>query len=350
MDKKFFKFIPKLFLFLLPFIVLGLSYFVFDPFHVLRSYKEYGSNYLKTYNRNRISTETYKIYNPEYNFNSFIFGSSRASAFQTQDWSKYINEKNPFHFDAFNDNISGIRGKMEYIDKQDGKLKNVLIIIDSDTFSEAYDESESIVHHKDYRWTNESWLSYHTRFFKAYFKKKYFLSYLDLKFFGKYRPFYMDEFFKFKYFYTTPLNDFLFPENIEKIKADSIQYYKDPEFHERVMSPKMFDPQIQKHHLADLKAIDSLFKVHKTNYKIIISPLFDQRAYNPIDLNILNIYFGKQHVYNFSGKNKYTDDISNYYEISHYKPIIGKRIMEEIYLVSDSTNSATTGKWSEGNR
>jgi len=331
MDKKFFKFIPKVFLFGAPFILLALSYFAFDPFHVLRNYPHYGSNYLKTFNRNRLSTQTYLNYKDEYYFNSFIFGSSRSSAFHTEDWGPLIHEPAPFHFDAFNDNISGIRGKLEFIHKNGSKIKNVLIIVDSDTFSEQYDESESIVHHKDYRWTNENALSYHTRFFKAYFKKKYFVSYLDLKLFKTYRPAYMDEFFKFKYYYTTPLNDFLFPENIEKIQQDSAGYYRDPEFHERMENPAMMDRQIKPHHLADLKALDSLFKIHHTRYKIIIGPAFDQREYNPIDLNILGIYLGRKNIYNYTGKNTYTNDITNYYEMSHYKPVVGKKILQEIY-------------------
>ncbi len=331
MDRKFLKFIPKILLFGSPFLALALSYFVFDPFHVLRNYPEYGSNYLKTFNRNRISTQTYLNYKDTCSFNSFILGSSRASAFQTSDWGKLIHEPHPFHFDAFNDNISGIRGKLEFIDKNGSPIKNALILVDSDTFSEQYDHSESIVHHKDYRWTNENALAYHTRFFKAYFKKKYFVSYLDLKLFNTYRPFYMDEFFRFKYFYTTPHNDFLFPENIENIRKDSVAYYANPEFHEREKNPAMMDRQIMKHHLADLKTIDSLFKVHQTRYKIIIGPAFDQRPYHPIDLDILAIYFGKKNVYNYTGKNVYTEDISNYYEMSHYKPVAGRRIMEEIY-------------------
>ncbi len=331
MDKKFLKFIPKILLFASPFIVLALSYFVFDPFHVLKNYKHYGSNYLKSFNRNRMSTQTYLNYKDEFSFQSFIFGSSRASAFHTQEWAKYIGDPNPYHFDAFNDNISGIRGKLEYIDKNKSEIKNALVIIDSDTFSEQYDKSESIVHHKDYRWTDEWAINYHTRFFKSYFKEKYFISYLDLKIFKTYRPFYMDEFFKFKYYYTTPHNDFLFPEIIEKIKEDSIGYYSYKEFHTRLANPAMFERQIQPQHLADLKKIDSLFTVHKTDYKIIIGPGFDQREYNPIDVEILVGLFGKSRVYNYSGKNKYTNDISNFYEMSHYKPLVGAGIMKEIY-------------------
>ena len=42
--------------------------FIMDPFHVIYKYDKYGSNYLKTYNRNRISTEVFLNHNPEFKF------------------------------------------------------------------------------------------------------------------------------------------------------------------------------------------------------------------------------------------------------------------------------------------
>ncbi|MFC3809666.1 hypothetical protein [Lacihabitans lacunae] len=323
-------FTKKILLFTSPILLVVAAYFIMDPFHVIYKYDKYGSNYLKTYNRNRISTEVFLNHNPEFKFKSFVFGSSRSSAFQTGEWAKFIGDPNPYHFDAFNDNISGISGKMKYIKKQGNKIENAIIVIDGDTFSEQFEESESIVHLKDYRWSGQSFLAYHLTFFKAFFKKQYFISYFDLKIFKTFRP-YMDEFFKFKYFYTDPYNDFLFPENIADLKADSLNYYKKPEFLNRFQNPPMESVNIKDHHLADLKVISEILKADNTKYKVIISPLFDQRDFNPVDLEVLQIYFGKENVYNYSGKNKYTNDISNYYEASHFKPVVGTAILSEIY-------------------
>jgi len=141
----------------------------------------------------------------------------------------------------------------------------------------------------------------------------------------------MDEFFEFKYFYTTPSNDFLFPENIELLKKDSLAYYKNDWFPFKPENPKMYENSIQKHHLKDLELVADAFKRNNTNYKVIIAPLYDQRPYNSKDKALLEKYFGKANVYDYSGKNELTNYLGNYYEGSHFKPVVGKKIMAEIY-------------------
>ncbi len=326
----FARFIKRVIIFGIPVVLLVISYFLFDPFHVLQSYDQYGSNYLKTFNRNRMSTELFLINNPKYKFKSFVFGSSRSSAFRTQTWAKFINDPTPYHFDSFNDNISGIRGKMEFINKQGNKLENVLLVFDKDTFSEQFEESNSIVHHKDYRWTDENIISYQLKFFKAYFMKQYFVHFLDLKMNNTYRPA-MEEFFKFKYYYEAPFNNFLFPDNEKQIKSDSLNYYKKPEFLNRNQNPKSLDSMIKTHHVADLIAVKKLLVKNKSNYKVVFSPIFDQRSLNARDKKWLISLFGEDKFFDYSGKNKFTNDISNYYEPSHFTPRVGEGILSEIY-------------------
>ncbi len=331
MNQDFKKYIKRILIFGIPFWLLALSYFVFDPFYVLRNYEEYGSNYLKTFNRNRISTQIFLNNNPKYNFQSFVFGSSRSSAFRTSDWAKYIGDAHPYHFDGFDDNISGISGKIQFLEQQGTKIKNALIVIDDGTFSEKYDESGDIIHLKDFKWPGRNPVLYHLEFFKAFFKKHYFISYFDVKINHTYRPSMVD-LFHFNFFYDTPHNDFLFPDNESEIKKDSIKYYRNPRFKNRYWRPGPSDKQIAEHHLKDLKIIKEIFDKNGTDFKIIISPLYNQIEYNAVDLEILNIYFGKENVYNFSGKNKYTNNIGNYYdEMSHYKPLLGNELLREIY-------------------
>jgi hypothetical protein len=324
------NFIKQLTIWSLPFLALGISYFVFDPFHVLYRYKFYGSNFKKSYNRNRISTDTFLNYNPTRRFDSFIFGSSRSSAFLTQQWSPFIGSQAVFHFDAFNDNASGVLGKMKFINKQGNTLKNVLIIIDEDTFINDYDDRESIVHLKDYRWTDMNFLDYHLRFFKSYFKSQFFVSFLDLKLFDTYRP-YMSDFFNAKFFFDTPDNNFLFPENEAQIKADSLKYFSEKVFKERKVYTKPIESKIDQNFLQIISQIDSLLQANKSHYKIIIAPKFDQTPYNFKDLETLKLVFGPQNVYNFSGKNNYSEPLWHFYEGSHFRPSVGHSILKEVY-------------------
>ena len=75
---------------------------------------------------------------------------------------------------------------------------------------------------------------------------------------------------------------------------------------------------------------DILVKNH-TNFKIVISPLYDQRKLNPQDLSRLNEIFGPGHIYDFSGKNSFTGDYHNYYETSHYRLPVTDSIISMIY-------------------
>ncbi|MBP7266283.1 MAG: histidine kinase, partial [Bacteroides sp.] len=51
----------------------------------------------------------------------------------------------------------------------------------------------------------------------------------------------------------------------------------------------------------------------------------------PADVKTLKRFFGKRNVFDFTGINEYTEDIHNYYEPGHYRPALGKRLMEKIY-------------------
>jgi|GEM_PF-993474 len=338
MDKKFLKFIPKFLLFSLPFSLLILSYFVLDPFRVLRKHEHYGSNFLKFSNRNVVSTSTYLYYNKDYHFKSFVFGSSRSSGFLTSDWKKHINDPNPFHFDAFNENISGIHSKMDFIKAQGGHLENVLIVLDIDSFSERFEEMGSLPHLRDPRWeggpmlTNRNWWEFQLKFFKAYFKDYFLIKFLDARIFHTYRPWFEGAFSKHEgYYFDSPNNDFTFPMHVVEIKKDSLSYYHDPKQFKSVKKVKPHDMLIKKHHLPHLLAISKLLKSENTNYKIIIGPTYEWSLYNPVDLEILAIYFGKENIYNYAGKNKYTEHSGDYYDDSHYKPSVGRAIMNEIY-------------------
>jgi hypothetical protein len=62
-----------------------------------------------------------------------------------------------------------------------------------------------------------------------------------------------------------------------------------------------------------------------------VSPLYDQLKLNPQDKEKLDSIFGKHNVFDFSGINEFTKDSLNYYEASHYRPHVAKRLLEIIY-------------------
>jgi len=89
-----------------------------------------------------------------------------------------------------------------------------------------------------------------------------------------------------------------------------------------------------------LDDIHKKFIAQNTEYKIIISPLYDQKKLSNNDLYYLKSLFGDKFVFDFSGINPYTNDYKNYYEKDHYRPRIASELMEQIY----DSNSSKKGK------
>jgi hypothetical protein len=80
-----------------------------------------------------------------------------------------------------------------------------------------------------------------------------------------------------------------------------------------------------------LKQIQTILKKHNTDYRIIILPMYDQYKFNEQDMNVLYSIFEKERIYDFSGINKYTLPIGNYYEPGHFRDILGKQMLDSIY-------------------
>ncbi len=328
------KFSLKITLFLSPIFLLVLGYFYFDPFMILRKYDNYPNNFAKSLNRDRISTQVFLNNNPKYRYNSFIFGSSRSSVFYTNAWSKHISEKTPFHFDASCETIFGISTKLDFIDKQGNKIKNALFVMDGGTFAYEQDTLGSIFV-QDYRVSGLPQWKYHLIFANSYLSNGFFVAFYDYLLLGKFRH-YMRKFLEFREINYTPIgNDFIFTSYINEIAKDSIKYYHQPDFfYKRSAKAIVSPPIIQNYQLNYLKNIKKLLEKHQTNYKIVIGPTYNQVIFNPKDLQILIDIFGKNHVYDYSGKNRFSEDIGNYYEIYHYKPQVANAIMNEIYSSS----------------
>ena len=82
----------------------------------------------------------------------------------------------------------------------------------------------------------------------------------------------------------------------------------------------------------------AILQKHNVNYRIIISPLYEQIKLNPTDVNVLNELFGKNYVYDFSGKNELTEPVGNYYENSHYRSFIAAKLFQRL---ADGLSRAT---------
>lgn len=326
-------FIKTVLVFLIPFFLIAVSYFVFDPFKVLYK-KNLSSSHFVILNREFVTTEKFKINYIHEKFNSFIFGSSRTLAFKTKDWISHLDSNaKPFVFDASGETIYGIWKKIKYLNENQIKIENSVLIICSDiTFSMTKNYDDHIrIKHPDI--THESRLFFHGLFFSSYFSNGFFARYLDYLMFKTERP-YMNSFLEFRSIHSDSRTNDLYINDQEKlIQNDSIHYYnlKKALFYQRDNSNKFYPIQINSEIKEMLNDIKTVFRESNTNYKIVISPLYNQTKLNQEDLNVIKEIFGTDNVFDYSGINNITNSKYNYYEDSHYRYHVGKRIFSEVY-------------------
>ena len=329
------RFIKYFLIFCLPVIFLLVAYVVVDPYKVLWHYDNYYDNLVgPNINRNMVSTYNYLNKKDQYHYDSFIFGNSRSMFYRLDDWKKHLDPSSVcYHFSDYGGSVGGIYYKVKLIDRCGEKLKNALIIIDPNLISKTEQNdmlgimppvlkgySNVFEFHKQFL---TSWFNY--KFLKKYIKyhitKKYTSDLKDVLLEGKNNPYYNPVTNEKPRHYQDSLlaNGAYFNE--ERIRVFDGKQYNDS------VSPALLNDE-RRSMLSEMKDI---FNKHHTSYRIVVSPLYDQIKLNPDDYQCLCEIFGKDHIFDFSGKSKWSADYHNYYEESHYLPSVSAEIVDSVY-------------------
>lgn len=328
------KFIIKILIFILPAIFLILSVIYIDFFKIL-GFQDYYSVQKVGLNREMITTSTFNHYREKEKFNSFIFGSSRSQAYKCANWISYLDKNaKPFHFDASGEGICGIAKKVEYIDEIGDTIKNALIVIDRDVLKTTYLKNGHLFIPMPCV-SKQSEYDYYVTFLKASLNPKFLIAYLDYSIFKNHRGYMGYLIIRSKY------NHIVNKKNCDiwygwdrEIESDSLKYYN------RLIEKGIFykRPKIDlsecivtTEEKKQLLIIKNIFEKHKTKFKIIISPIYDQVSMEKAQIELLEQMFGNKNIYNFSGKNQFTEPIHNFYETSHYRTHVANDIMKLIY-------------------
>ena len=326
------RFIIRFTIFLIPFFVILIYYVIADPFMVVQKY----DNYFPKLSYKECNNDAYRgirlmdFYKDSINYNSFIVGSSRSDFYYVDEWKKYIGEEsNCFHFNQSGDNFRGSYDRIRYLYNRFGKIENLLWIIDA-KFLEDISPKKGHLFIAPYQVTNKwDFIGFHYEFIKTFltyeFQKSYIKGLIGLNNQSNTLP----------YYYISRTNE------LHKEAADSMLTESPKEYY--AMLPEGYQlyrrdtiqivnsPVIKEEQIKMLYHIKELINKSNTNCKIVVSPLYDQIKFNPYDLEILQSIFGHTNVYDFSGINEFTNNPLNYYENSHYRPILCNEILSIIY-------------------
>ncbi len=317
-----------------PLLILLSLYLLFDPFKVIRHYKDFYVGHDRVIlNRDYVSTEIWLQQSPVEHYDSFILGSSRSLAYHCADWAEFLPPgARPFHFDASGETLYGIWSKAKFLDARNASMQDVLFVVDAETLL-GIDDMDRHLYVKHPLVSGRGWIAFHSLFFKA-FVTDFFVSYLDWRFTGAYRGYmrpYLDDRILT---HIDKTNDLVFTSADDEIRDRGDGYWS--------ARPSVFVARDEAHlaptesvvgdtQRAMLDELRKIFDRRKSRYRVVVNPLYDMRPLAATDLAALREILGAENVFDFSGPNDLTRDIHHYYEASHYRPEVARTIMKRIY-------------------
>ncbi len=334
---RYIELLLKILLAAAPLLVLAAIYLFNDPFKVLRRYDSYyesGKAGVIALNRDFVSVQTLLQNRREAPYDSFILGNSRSLFYEVADWQKITRSTQSFHFDASGESLYGIHAKVRLLDRLKMPLRNVLMILDVESL-ETTEARHGHIFTKHPLLTGQSQFEFQLEFFKSFFNRVFLKSYLPYLLTRKIRPYMVEDLMLDDRVmeYDLQSNEIRFSEMESRITRDPEGFYgqRTHLFYERPAQERMSPPVIRARQKEMLQAIQEVLQSRRTDYRLIINPLYDQLKFNTADLEILVRIFGTNRVFDYSGTNEITADRRNYYEASHYRPHIARRILKEIY-------------------
>lgn len=328
------RLIKKTALFLLPLFVISVCFVITDPFKTIFNYKYYTSTYTLL-SRGNVSTMVLLQNRNQYHYDSFIFGSSRSTAYTAREWSKYLPANSqPFSFEAWNENVDCIYRRLKLLDSLNMPIRNALLVLDVDRAFEYFGDITA----DHYLIRHDSKYDYYKKDYLFYLKNpRFVLGSIDYSIFKKPRK-YMFDFVGMKNSDIDPVTNDWFPLSEQEIQRDSAAYYKNTEwkFYKRPVTQQYSYGQIDHKQMAWLLKIAELLKKHHTNYNIVISPLYNQKKLSRQDMQFLKNIFAPGTIHDYSGINKITENRFNYNnDVNHYRKRVGNLILSEVYKKSN---------------
>lgn len=323
----------KALLFTLPFWMVVALYYHDDPFMVLRRYAIYDSDV--TLNEAYTGWNIYKNRRESLHINSFILGNSCTMAFPCGEWEKHLNEND--HSVRLSGNAESMKAillKLQALERDHAEIKNVLMILDRTSLAKtSLQSSFSFILPPDISRRNS--FSIQMEFLQAFILPDFLFPYLKYRITGTVSPSmkYMNPYGRVR---NSLNNDAINPRE-RMITQEGEAYWKNhqSEFPPRDGLERTAERAIYQPQRALLNEIADLLRTHHTSIRLIISPDYNQKKLHPADKEALDLIFGRGNVFDFSGINKYTADYHYYYEQGHYRPLLGVKLLDNIYNVSE---------------
>jgi len=316
--------------------MLVVLYLAEDPFKVLYHHDKYYFDNTKEIplDRDFVSTQMFLENYDTYKYDSFIFGNSKSLSFKCDDWSKFI-KGNCFHWDASGESLFGILRKLEFLENKKIPVRNCIIVLDSATVAETTGGKGHIyIMHPLV--SRDSKLLFQFEFLETFLSHRFFTMYIAEKF-GLHVSAFLDydDIRDIHVFNYHPIsNDITFTYAEEEMNKNEDDYYRKYSryfFDRSAYANTRYEPLIGDVQNRMFTEMEEILRRLKADFRIVIYPVYLQRAFSNEDVAKLKQIFGAEKVLDYSGVNEITANVRNYYESEHGRPVVGQKILEKAY-------------------
>lgn len=325
------RFWIKVCLLLLPFSSIVAVYFIFDPFMVLHRYKRFDSSPVML-NEAYVGWQNYMVNRDSIAYNSYIMGNSWTMAFKSEEWEKYLKKGDrAVRFFDTGESLGGVCQKLQALDSAGARIDNVLVVVSKSLLKDIYPMQDN-GHLFSAEVANISQMEFQLRFLQKFLDPNFTIPYLDYLVRGKYSSYMYGVINPGPPIRESYTNNFINPRERE-IAQEGDRYWilHKTEFAQRTEAGKEDERTIFKGQMKLLHKIKCVCDKHGADLKFVVGPDYSQKRTNRVDSALLRDLLGDSVVYDFTGINRYTSDIHNYYELGHFRPVVGARMLEQIY-------------------
>ena len=294
------RFVLLTLLALSPVLLLVAFYVAKDPFHVVKPYKGQvynpGDTISLTINWGHVTVESYKYFDPQGHFDSFIFGSSLSGYYRIKDWAPYLPaDARPFHFNASRETLYGILNKLHWLTNRGVTIKNALIIMEDEMLMRRPLDSDVLFVQHPSTAREVSWWKFHQLYFNA-FRRPEIVAYLLCP--GPMTQRVLDEGYA-----TTditnriePINEgyYAWADSVIAVNPDAFFTQEHIAKYTLPLKELPCPPKIQEGVKTLLTEIAQLLHEQGTDYQIIIPPHYGYEAIDSQDLFLLENIFGQE--------------------------------------------------------
>lgn len=334
------KFILRLLLLFSPLLFLFGAFLFFDPFAMYGPPSSF--TIAESMNDDAQTFRTFDTYNDSLQYNAFILGNSKTLAILSTDWKKQIgDDTRVFKFGSPGESILNMRKKLEYAILKGNNIDHVLLLLDNKILKNTDNTNKEFtgpVYLKGHKSSYHNKLDYLGTGFYYYLYDGYFRKQLN----------YLKRSNHTASMQTSPnwdlIENVMHREEFELLNRSNEFFRWDTE--QQILNdsaawvqslPKMngdtknYNQVLDQRDIAHLKAIKDMFDKYQTKYKIVFGPEYDCIKLDGKVKEEFIAIFGYLNVFDFSADTAYCNNPYNFYEPNHYRPIVGKKMLERIY-------------------